>query len=145
MKKYIKIIVLVIFCFNALNLFSQTLEINIKNIKQSNGQLCIAFFATEQDFKSEKVYHLINYDKSKIKGSELHLTIPFKKGTYGISVLDDKNNNLQMDYNYIGIPREGFGFSNYMQTGVHRPVFSDFVFRIEGEKTKVVNIEMKYF
>ena len=33
-------------------------------------------------------------------------------GEYAISVIHDANSNGKLDKNFLGIPREGFGFSN---------------------------------
>ena len=65
-------------------------------------------------------------------------------GTYGISVLDDENVNNRMDYNFIGIPKEGFGFSNYFHTGLSKPHFDKFKFEIKKGKVALIDIRLRY-
>ncbi len=66
--------------------------------------------------------------------------MPF--GTLAVSVLDDENSNLEMDMR-LGIPREGFGFSNDAPVGLSPPKFEDssFQFTSSGQK---ITIRMRY-
>ena len=54
-----------------------------------------------------------SFDKSRVKDGRMTVEISVKCGIYGISVIDDENNNGKMEYNLLGIPKEGFGFSNF--------------------------------
>ena len=72
------------------------------------------------------------------------IKLKLKPGVYGISVLDDENKDGEMKYNWFGIPKEGYGFSNFYHTGITKPNFKDFDF-IVGEKDKIVQVKMKYF
>ena len=72
------------------------------------------------------------------------IKIKLKPGTYGISILDDENNDGKMDYKLIRIQKEGYGFSNYYHTGMSRPNFEDFDFII-GNKNIFVKIKIRYF
>jgi uncharacterized protein (DUF2141 family) len=43
------------------------------------------------------------------------ITITFKNvkhGTYSVNIFHDENSNKDIDKNFIGIPTEGYGFSN---------------------------------
>jgi uncharacterized protein (DUF2141 family) len=123
---------------------AQTINVVIKDIRNTKGQLCLAIFADEAGFKSEKTCWNMKCLKKDIVKGEFHIQIPFRCGEWGFSVLDDENNNGKMEYNLIGMPREGFGFSNFYLTGLHRPVFKDFSFKIIQNETKTVIVRMKY-
>ena len=58
-------------------------------------------------------------------------------------MLDDENNDTEMEYNWVGIPQEGFGFSDYYHTGLSRPVLADFDF-VLGEEGKAVTMKIRY-
>ena len=50
-----------------------------------------------------------------MKASGDSITVVFenlKPGKYAVSVLHDANKNKDLDKNKLGIPKEGFGFSN---------------------------------
>lgn len=124
---------------------AQILDVLIQNISITKGQLCIAIFTDEACFRVEKTVWNTKCPKTQVVDGKLELKIAIKPGKYGVSVLDDKNLNGKMEYNLFGIPREGFGFSNYCQRGIFRPAFDDFSFQIEPNEIKTVRVQMKYF
>lgn len=145
MKTSKKTILLLLFVSLQHILLAQTLDVRIDNIFSTKGQLCIGIFCNEADFKTEKTFWESKCRKELVMDGKFNLKIPIKPGKYGISVLDDENQNAKMDYKLFGIPREGFGFSNYYQKGISKPSFEDFSFVIENNETKLITIQMKYF
>ena len=136
--------VLLLFAFSQWTM-SQTLDVHIKNIRNTKGQLCLAIFADESGFKAEKTCWNMRCLKKDIKNGEFHIQIPFRQGKWGFSVLDDENGDGKMDYNFIGIPLKGFGFSDYILHGLHRPTFEDFCFTLDKNEPKTIVVIMKYF
>jgi uncharacterized protein (DUF2141 family) len=124
---------------------SQTLDVHIKNIQRAKGQVCVAVFADAAAFQSEKAIWQTKCAKKMVSNGSLDLTISIHVGKYGLSVLDDENMSGKMEYNLLGIPREGFGFSNYYHRGFCKPAFDDFCFIVEKDETKVITVYMKYF
>ena len=74
----------------------------------------------------------------------MKIKLKLKPGVYGITILDDENNNGKPEYNFIGLPKEGYGFSNFFLRGINRPQFNDFDF-VVGKNDKKVYVKMKYF
>ena len=126
-------------------LAAQALDVHISNIRNKKGQLCLAIFADEAHFKEEKTCWAMHCSKKDVVNGEFHIQIPYQSGKWAFSVLDDENGNGKMEYNFLGLPREGFGFSNYIHKGIHRPVFTDFSFVINRNEKKVIIVQMKYF
>lgn len=125
--------------------FAQTLEVTISNIRTNKGQLCVAIFDNEDGFKKEQPCWKKSYPKSSIEQGKFVMTICITPGTYGLSVLDDENGNEKMNYNMIGVPQEGFGFSGYLHKGIRKPSFNNFIFRVEENQLLKITVEMKYF
>ena len=141
-----KFLILIILFVSVLQFISaQILDVHISNIRNTKGQLCIAIFTDEAGFKVEKTYWETKCPKILVVNGNFELKIPLKPGKYGVSVLDDKNCNGKMEYNLFGIPREGFGFSNYYHKGLFKPVFDDFSFNVEKDEIKILSVKMKYF
>ena len=143
--KNIKIGLICCFCTFSLILSAQLIELNLKAVRSTTGNLNIAIFADEKGFKSEKPIWESKLSKSTVQNGEIQVQIPFKAGHFGISVLDDENNSGKMEYNLLRIPREGFGFSNYYHKGLRRPKFDDFDFYIEKNERKKITVLMKYY
>ncbi len=124
---------------NAFIANDKTVEITITGIRNNNGEIRIGIFKDDESFQEEKSFRNIKFDKLKLSNGTLHVKFEIEHGEYGLSFVDDENNNTKMDYNFIGLPKEGFGFSNYYHGGFTKPHFNDFKFKhLPNQKTKVV-------
>jgi len=126
-------------CVNA-----QTLLINISNIRTNKGKLCVAIFDCQKNFEQQKPLFAMCVEKRGITNGSLLLEIPFKTGNFGVSVLDDTNENGKMDYHFLGIPAEGFGFSDYVSKGIKVPKYGDFSFWLEKNERKNISVVLRY-
>lgn len=44
-------------------------------------------------------------------------------GDYGVVAIHDENKNHKLDRNFLGIPKEGFGFANNPHIGLSAPAY----------------------
>lgn len=65
-------------------------------------------------------------------------------GTYAVTVLDDTNMNGKMDFNFIGFPTKGYGFSNDAKATLSPPSFSAASFNYSGQGSLPVPINIVY-
>jgi len=140
-KKYLTVFVLLVF---TCSINAQTLTVEITNIKSKKGKIAVAVFKNNDDFIKEKPYFDNSYSKADLKCGTMKIKLKLKPGVYGITILDDENNNGKPEYNFIGLPKEGYGFSNFFLRGISRPQFNDFDF-VVGKNDKTVYVKMKYF
>ncbi len=124
--------------------FSQEVTINISDIRSAKGSISIMAFPDSATFKDKKPYKRFVIDKKNLKDGKITTKMTLPPGTYGISILDDENKNGKMDFNFIGYPQEGFGFSNYYHTGFSRPKFSSFIITVVENKDMSVDIKFRY-
>jgi uncharacterized protein (DUF2141 family) len=117
-------------------------EVVIEGVRSKKGKLVIAIFKDHESFEKRKPIKKVVLNKSEIKGNEIVFSI--SPGIYGISVLDDENDNNIMDYNFFGMPKEGFGFSNYYHKGLSKPHFDTFKFEIIDGIIKKIDIRLRY-
>lgn len=139
------LVLIVVFGLSTYVVFAQILDIEIKGIPNSKGQICLAIFTNETDFKSEKAFWSTIVVKKDMVNGCLKKVIPFNPGKYGLTLLDDEDADNKMDFTMLGIPKEGFGFSNYYHKGLFRPAFDDFSFVLEKNETKKIIVRMKYY
>ena len=115
----ILIVIAVIFSSTA---FAQSgrITVDISGIKNIEGQIAIGLFKNADGFPEiSKAY----------KGTFLEVaekTIQYtffgiQNGDYAIAVFHDSNNNSKLDKNFIGIPKEGYGFSKNANMGTFGP------------------------
>ena len=139
------LILLVLIGFTGIsNLQAQNITVNIQNLKTSKGEIILKVFQNQQDFEQQKPFKSFVFQKENIAEGKLTLqcSLPVN-GTYGIVLLDDKNSNGKMDKNFIGMPKEGIGFSNCELSKMRKPDFEEFKFDISNEPA-TVTIKIKY-
>ena len=56
-----------------------------------------------------------------------------QKGHYAVAVYHDENDNHKFDRNLIGLPTEGFGFSNDPAFYLAPPSFEESAFEVKGD------------
>ena len=70
--------------------------------------------------------------------SDLKCTVVFKdleNAQYAIRYIHDEDSNDEMDTNFLGIPKEGFGFSNDAMGKFGPKDFSEWLFDVQGDTT----------
>jgi uncharacterized protein (DUF2141 family) len=118
--------------------------ITIKNIRNTKGRLSIGVFKDAKTFDVEKPHKIILVQKKDLTGGTLKTTIELEPGVYGLSILDDENNDHKMEYNMVGMPKEGFGFSNYYHTGFTKPDFKQFLVKINTKEKDPIVFQIRY-
>lgn len=123
-----------------------SITLEITNIRTKQGSILVAIFQDEQSFKEERPNEELRYSKEdlEIEDNSTYVTFSLQPGTYGISLLDDANDNGKMDYNFIGVPREGFGFVDYYHCGLSRPKFEDFQFYLNDGENRYTSSKFRY-
>ena len=77
--------------------------------------------------------------------SDLKCTVVFKdleSAQYAIRYIHDEDSNDEMDTNFLGIPKEGFGFSNDAMGKFGPKDFSEWLFDLQGDTT--IRMSTKY-
>jgi len=121
-----------------------TITVIIKDIKTPKGQILMGIYKDDVSFDKEIPYKKVQAFKTKISNGRLEVEVKLEPGKYGISLMDDENFNGKMDYNFIGIPKEGFGFSNYYHTGLSKPKMNSFEFEVPQTSTFKIEVPMRY-
>lgn len=94
---------------NELNEDAALLQLRIKNIKHDEGKLFIAVFNAEESFMKDRyTYEIVAVESI----ADLIVELKLPQGVYAISIFHDVNENNELNTNFIGIPKEPYGFSN---------------------------------
>lgn len=123
--------------------YAQTVHIQVSGIRNSTGNIRLAFYSNSKSFDDEKPLFIRTVPKKDLVKNSLKVSYSdLKPGVYGIAILDDENANEKMDYGWV-LPKEGFGFSDYYHTGMTRPKFNQFDFEL-STAAKTVEIKVRY-
>jgi uncharacterized protein (DUF2141 family) len=112
-------------------MFSQLkLIVEVTNLKSSKGQ--VLFQLMDENQKELKGV------KAEIKNNKCLIVInDLKPGKYAFRYFHDENNNATMDKSMLGIPKEGFGFSNNAKGTFGPPSFDKQIFDFKSATTLI--------
>jgi len=121
-----------------------SLTIEINGLKNSKGAVLISLYDNKEAFPKDAA-RAVHNEKVTISNGKAKVTITnLNPGTYAVALLHDENNNLKMDFNIVGMPKEGYGFSNDAQGTFGPPSFEKASFKVLPQK-KNISLKMKYF
>jgi uncharacterized protein (DUF2141 family) len=109
-----------------------SISVTIEGVINETGQIGVLLFNREKGFPGD--------DKASIRQELLpakkgNMTVRFDDlphGTYAITVMHDENKNLKVDTNMLGIPKEGYGFSNNARNLFRAPYFREAAFDLKS-------------
>ena len=119
-----------------LSLAQLTLTIEISDLRNNNGQIQFEL-SNEQEVRVVALTRSISDNKCRIVIDNL------KPGKYSFKFFHDENKNEKLDTNILGIPKEGFGFSNNPSMTFGPPAFDKTIFELK--ESKVIKCKPKYF
>lgn len=121
-----------------------TLTVTITEIKPGPGLVRMAVCDQPGHFPDKPVLSF-SIPKSEIKNNTLKIEVQnLLEGSYAISLLDDTNKDGKMELGLLGIPKEGFGFSNDIRPRGKAPPFEKCTFSVKKGENNLA-IRMQYF
>ena len=128
------------------SLFGQTLKASLEvgNIPLKDGTLWIAWYDNETDFKKGAEGKMAYSQKISIKTqSQSRIVLDnIKAGEYAIRLFFDENGNGKIDTNFLGIPKEAYGFSNNVYPATRAATYEESKMKISTEN-QIIKIKMK--
>lgn len=124
---------------------NQNLKVTIIKLHSNNGVVLVSLFKDGKGYPDNPEEA---YGKEKAYIVEKSATIIFKSvppGSYAIAILHDENNNRRMDKNILGIPKEGYGFSNNVSATFGPPSYKRASFTHTSISPTDIQIKTKYF
>lgn len=99
-----------------------TLRIHATGFRNQKGSAGAALFKTPDGWP-EREDKAFAHDGFPIMGNHALLSFKVPPGKYGVVVLHDENENHKLDRDFLGIPKEGFGFANNPHVLLTAPPF----------------------
>ncbi|MFB9058268.1 DUF2141 domain-containing protein [Mariniflexile ostreae] len=136
-------IIFVLYVSILINFFSinnPELTIEIQNIEVSEGEIIIGVFNTGTRFLREGAA-IKNYTIAADETTKTLVIKDLPKGVYAISMYHDENSDGICNRNFIGIPKEPYGFSNNIKPKFSAPSYEDCKFSFQ--KDSVLKIKLR--
>ncbi|MBT4518768.1 MAG: DUF2141 domain-containing protein [Halieaceae bacterium] len=114
-----------------------TLRINVKGITVIEGHLMVVLCRGEESYNSGK-----SPLSSRLSVDSEEAVVIFENiedGEYAAKIFHDENDNGKLDTNFVGFPKEGYGFSNNGGK-FGPPKYKDARFEVKGNASIDINI-----
>ena len=112
-----------------------TLTVTITGLKNNDGKVMIQLMDEHKKTVKQAMLSIKNKKAEWIVND-------ISGGRYAIRLFHDENNNQKMDTNFMGIPKEGYAFSNNAKGTFGPPAHEKTLFECQTNKT--IDIEVVY-
>ncbi len=119
---------------------SYDLTLNITNIK-SKGNLMISIMTDSLAYSSNAFSSKTKSFKENIDKNNFTKIISLPKDKYLIQLYIDENLNDKMDSNFLGIPKEQYGFSSKEIIRFRKPKFDEASFDLKNHLTIDITLQ----
>ncbi len=127
------------FMATALPASAATLTVVAENVEKAKGRVILAVYK-EHNFLSEEEGAQAYTAAAPAQKGAVTLTIEdVEPGNYGFVIFHDANGNDDLDRSFLGLPKEGIGFSNGAKINMAPPKIEDARFNVpeDGATQKV--------
>lgn len=122
---------------------AQETQIKVTDIRSGKGKIILNVFKNNDSYDKNQPYKKLTFDKKALVNGTLNVHFGLESGVYGITLIDDENEDGKINKNFVGIPKEGFGFSNFFMTKMKKPSFDDFKVDLRSLEHQI-EIKVKY-
>lgn len=127
------------FLFSNISSETKDLKLTITNIQHMEGNLVIGVYNSGGRFlEAGQAFRTISVDVNN--GTEVVVIENLPLGTYAVSMYHDKNSNGKCDRNFLGIPKEPYGFSNNFRPKFSAPTFNDCKFILSSDQNMEISL-----
>ena len=120
------------------------IHVKILDIRNSTGAVACALFESPEGFPTEYLHSATHIMFIKVRDKQARCDFEdIPPGTYALAVVHDENMNGKLDTNLLGIPKEGYGFSNDAKALLGAPSFSAASFPFDGQNLELT-ISLNY-
>ena len=126
--------------------FGGNLEITVGSIKGDTGKVLAALHSEAGAATFPDTKGIVSAQSAQaVPGTIRFVFEDLPAGRYAIAVIHDKNNNGKLDTDFLGMPKEGFGFSQNATGFMGPPSFKKAAINVPADKTTIqTTTEMEY-
>ena len=116
--------------------FAHNVVVNIENITNTKGILQLKI----ESYNGSQLEKIKGVTLAPNKKGATHTFTNIQNGKYAISIYHDENNNKKLDKNFIGLPKEDYGFSNNPSSSLGAPKLEEKIFEVSKDVSLTVNL-----
>ncbi|MCE9648738.1 MAG: DUF2141 domain-containing protein [Parvibaculum sp.] len=129
------------------------LELTIVGVRSDEGAVMVGVYDSAEKFrkaieKAGNAGHLVDADRMfgatlRARAGDERIGIALPPGRYGLIVFHDENDDGRLDTSMLGVPTEGYGFSNNAMGFLSAPTFDSAAVMV-GDKDRSIVISLDY-
>lgn len=119
------------------------IELRFTHFRNDKGLVRVAVYNNAKNFCNEDIKPLKEISAKITQGESTVAISDLPNGDYAITVLHDENEDAVMNY-LLGLPREGYAFSNNARPGFSKPSFSSCQIKVETGVEVNQTIRVRY-
>jgi len=117
---------------------ASTLTVRVTGIRNTKGKIKLTLYRNANSVESREV----EIDPVTLTAKTVFDKLP--RGVYSVNVFHDENMNGKLDTNWVGIPVEGYGFSNNPSKRMGKPGFNETNFQLNQPEC-AIEIKLIYW
>ncbi|MEC9345836.1 MAG: DUF2141 domain-containing protein [Pseudomonadota bacterium] len=119
------------------------LEVMVNGIRDDSGTVRVALYGDAGAFMKTGAETAATFQKSSA-GSMRFVFAGLATGTYALAVFHDADSDGALDTNMLGMPTEGYGFSNDARGGFGPPRFAEAAIAVPAEGKARTTVQLGY-
>jgi uncharacterized protein (DUF2141 family) len=138
MKSLLIIPIFAALCAFASTVHAGELTVTITDIRAAQGSLMVSLVNSDAGWNSQA--KPVAARKVAAEKGEMQLKFSdLPAGSYAVQVMHDENDNNKLDTNFLGIPSEGYGFSNNPHV-MRRATFDEARFELKTDAAITIRL-----
>lgn len=121
-----------------------SLSVAIAGLKNTQGHVRFSLFGSAEGFPGGGEQAIARGSVSAAEAMPTFIFDQLLPGDYAVAVFHDVNGDGKLNRGLMGIPREGFGFSNNPKILMGAPSFKRSAIRVAQPQLSI-QIQLKYF
>jgi uncharacterized protein (DUF2141 family) len=135
-------LITIFFCLVPVAAWAGELSVTIDGVASGKGSVLGALYASDSTWFNPASAQA-RFKVRAAPGSVGFVFHDLPAGHFALSVFHDANDNGKLDKNFLGVPEEGYGFSNDALGSGGPPKFTQAAFDFDG-KAKSLTINLNY-
>ena len=124
---------------------ADTLIVEVSNIKKA-GEMHVAVYDNAEAFEADRgekagaAPGIVDGTIVMVEAGTSTFEYELPAGQYAVGIFHDVNLNNKMDNNFLGLPKEQYGFSNNARALFGPPSYEDAAFELKGDTKQSIDL-----
>ena len=125
---------------------ADTLVVEVNNIKKA-GEIHVAVYDNAEAFEADRgekggaAPGIVDGTIVMVEAGTSTFEYELPAGQYAVGIFHDVNLNNKMDNNFLGLPKEQYGFSNNARALFGPPSYEDAAFELKGDTKQSIDLQ----